>query len=67
MGGESFSIPKNILVRKVWPDITLNSCRFEQPFSPDGGKTWEVDWVATDTRIKDESDGMALRTPDDES
>jgi hypothetical protein len=49
---------KNILVRNVWPDITLNSCRFEQSFSPDGGKTWEVNWVATDTRIKDESDGI---------
>jgi hypothetical protein len=49
---------KNILVRSVWPDITLNSCRFEQASSPDGGKTWEVNWVATDTRIKDESDGM---------
>ena len=49
---------KDILVRHVWPDITLNLCRFEQSFSPDGGKTWELNWVATDTRIKDGSDGM---------
>jgi hypothetical protein len=43
-----------ILVRNVWSDITPNSCRFEQAFSDDGGKTWEVNWVATDTRVKDE-------------
>jgi hypothetical protein len=43
-----------ILVRNVWSDITPNSCRFEQAFSDDGGKTWEVNWIATDTRMKDE-------------
>ena len=44
-----------ILVRFVISDITSNSCRFEQSFSDDGGKTWEVNWVATDTRVSDES------------
>ncbi len=43
-----------ILVRFVISDITVNSCRFEQAFSGDGGKTWEVNWIATDTRLKDE-------------
>lgn len=48
---------RSILVRNIWSDITANSCRFEQAFSADGGKTWEVNWVATDTRVKeDESD-----------
>ncbi len=42
-----------ILVRFVISDITPNSCHFEQAFSDDGGKTWEVNWIATDTRIKD--------------
>jgi len=42
-----------ILVRFVITDITPNSCRFEQAFSDDGGKTWEVNWIATDTRVKD--------------
>lgn len=42
---------RNILVRQVWSDITPNSCRFEQSFSDDGGKTWEVNWIAVDTRI----------------
>jgi hypothetical protein len=33
--------------------MTANSCHFEQAFSEDGGKTWEVNWVADDTRVKD--------------
>jgi len=45
-----------ILVRFVISDITPNSCHFEQAFSDDGGQTWEVNWIATDTRVKDESD-----------
>jgi hypothetical protein len=45
-----------ILVRFVISDITPDSCRFEQAFSEDGGKTWEVNWIATDTRVKDKSD-----------
>ena len=42
-----------ILVRFVISDITPTSCRFEQSFSNDGGKTWEVNWIAIDTRVKD--------------
>ena len=45
-----------IFVRFVISDITPNSCRFEQAFSDDAGKTWEVNWIATDTRVNDESD-----------
>ncbi|HXI24828.1 MAG TPA: hypothetical protein VNG71_13275 [Pyrinomonadaceae bacterium] len=41
-----------ILVRFLISDITANSCHFEQAFSDDGGKTWEVNWIATDTRVK---------------
>jgi hypothetical protein len=40
-----------ILVRFVISDITPTSCRFEQSFSDDGGKTWELNWVAVDTRV----------------
>jgi hypothetical protein len=42
-----------IFVRFIISDITPNSCRFEQAFSEDGGKTWEVNWIAVDTRIKE--------------
>jgi hypothetical protein len=45
---------RTILVRNIWSNITADSCRFEQSFSDDGGKTWEVNWIAVDTRIKDE-------------
>lgn len=39
-----------ILVRFVISVITPDSCRFEQSFSGDGGKTWEPNWIAVDTR-----------------
>lgn len=41
---------RSIRVRFVISRITPTSCRFEQSFSADGGKTWEVNWIATDTR-----------------
>lgn len=44
---------KPIRVRNVFSDITPDSYRFEQAFSADGGKTWEVNWVVVDTRLKD--------------
>src|SRR5439155_13479839 len=49
-----------IFVRFVISHITPNSCRFEQAFSDDGGKTWEVNWIATDRRVTNES--AAART-----
>jgi hypothetical protein len=42
-----------ILVRFVITKLTADSCRFEQAFSNDGGKTWEVNWIAVDTRVKE--------------
>lgn len=47
---------KSILVRFVISDITSNSCHFEQAFSDDGGKTWEVNWIATDTRVEEKKE-----------
>jgi hypothetical protein len=41
---------RTILVRFVISEIARNSCRFEQAFSDDGGRTWEVNWIATDSR-----------------
>jgi hypothetical protein len=42
-----------ILVRFVISGITPTVCHFEQAFSDDGGKTWEVNWIADDVRIAD--------------
>lgn len=50
---ESFN-GRMILIRNVFTDITPTSYRFEQSFSDDGGKTWELNWVAVDTRVSDQ-------------
>ena len=42
-----------ILVRFVIIKITSDQYRFEQSFSDDGGKTWELNWIAVDTRVKE--------------
>jgi hypothetical protein len=42
---------KPIRVRFLWSDITANTCRWEQSFSPDGGQNWEVNWVMHFTRL----------------
>lgn len=42
-----------ILIRYVWSNITANSAHFEQSFSDDGGKTWEVNWITDQTRVKE--------------
>jgi hypothetical protein len=49
-----------ILVRFVILPQGPDSCRFEQSFSDDGGKTWELNWIADDTRGKD-ADSDAVR------
>jgi len=42
---------KPILVRFVTDVLDADRCRFEQAFSADGGATWEVNWIALDTRL----------------
>ncbi len=41
-----------VLVRFVVLPIDADTVRFEQAFSDDGGRTWETNWIATDTRIE---------------
>jgi hypothetical protein len=45
---------KPILVRFSWSGITANSAHFEQAFSDDWGKTWEVNWITDQTRVSDQ-------------
>jgi hypothetical protein len=47
---------KAILIRFVWTNTTTSTPHFEQSFSEDGGKTWEVNWITDQTRVQDESD-----------
>jgi hypothetical protein len=39
-----------IKVRFLWSRITPTSARWEQAFSPDGGKSWETNWEMDFTR-----------------
>ena len=42
-----------IWVRFVITPKSPDLIEFEQAFSDDGGKNWEVNWIATDSRIED--------------
>lgn len=39
-----------IRVRFLWSDVTPTSARWAQAFSPDGGESWETNWVMDFTR-----------------
>ncbi|HKA88206.1 MAG TPA: hypothetical protein VKE22_11085 [Haliangiales bacterium] len=43
---------KKIRVRVTWSNITPTSAHWEQAFSPDGGKTWETNWITDFQRVQ---------------
>ncbi len=45
---------KSIFCRFIWSEITETSCRWEQAFSADGGRTWETNWIMQFTRSQEE-------------
>jgi len=44
---------KPVLVRFVWTKTDTSSPHFEQSYSEDEGKTWEVNWITDQTRVKE--------------
>jgi hypothetical protein len=42
---------KPIRVRFTWSHPTTAACRWEQAFSPDGGRTWETNWIMEFRRL----------------
>lgn len=42
---------RTIAVRFIFSDITATTFRLEQAFSPDEGRTWETNWIATFKRL----------------
>jgi hypothetical protein len=53
--GEFFGLEeldgRTVLVRFIVKRCGPDSAYFEQAYSADGGTTWEINWVATDTRV----------------
>ena len=47
---------KVILIRFIWSNTSTNTPHFEQSFSTDGGKTWEVNWITDQTRVSEGSE-----------
>jgi len=42
---------KPIRVRFIWSHISASAAHWEQAFSPDGGKTWETNWITDFRRL----------------
>jgi|SRR5579863_1454463 len=41
---------KSILIRFIWSKTNSDTPHFEQSFSADGGKSWEVNWFSETSR-----------------
>jgi hypothetical protein len=55
--GEFFALDmyygKSVIVRFDWTGLNTSSPHFEQSFSEDGGRTWEVNWITDQVRVKE--------------
>ena len=51
--GQDTLAGRAVLVRFVIVKESEERYRFEQSFSADGGEHWELNWIATDTRMKE--------------
>ena len=49
--GEEDLDGRHVLVHFVITRAGADSARFEQAYSQDGGRSWETNWIAVDTRI----------------
>ena len=41
---------RSVFVRYVWSRMSADAVHFEQAFSADGGKSWDVNWISDMTR-----------------
>ena len=41
---DDVQVGRPVKVRFEWKEITARTAVWEQAFSPDGGKTWEMNW-----------------------
>ena len=48
--GQDMIEGRAILVRFIITRVSPDEARFEQSYSPDGGVSWETNWIAVDTR-----------------
>jgi len=44
---------KLIYIRFIWSNTDSNTPHFEQSFSDDRGRTWEVNWITDQTRVSE--------------
>ena len=47
---------KPIRTRVTWSNVTATTSHWEQAFSPDGGKTWETNWISDFKRVACDSE-----------
>jgi hypothetical protein len=51
--GEETVNGRAVLVREIYTPVNATTRRLEIAYSADGGKSWEINWKMTDTKIDD--------------